>query len=106
MRTSANMYRLSGDDYVAKIRDFPMSYFDMIVIDGSSRMSCFQICKPYLAPGGLLVIDDTDKDSHTQGEIFQIDQLLEYSRDYDVHRFPGWTRGCFFVKETTIAVLR
>lgn len=98
----AEVHHLCGPHYVDKIRDFPPSYFDLISIDGSERLACFEIAHGYLAPNGLLVIDNTDKDRTTKGDLYQIDELLSRKREYVAQRFTGWTPGNFFPQETTV----
>lgn len=35
--------------------------FDLIVVDGRDRVACLDAAKPYLAPGGLIVFDDSGR---------------------------------------------
>jgi hypothetical protein len=65
---SARVYYLTGQDYVNKIREFPAGYFDLISIDGSDRLACFEIAEKYLRPGGILLVDNTDKDRPSKGD--------------------------------------
>lgn len=101
---SARVYYLTGQDYVNKIREFPAGYFDLISIDGSLRLACFEIAEKYLRPGGILLVDNTDKDRPSKGDLYQIDCRLSESTDFEVHRFTGWTHGNFFPQETTICI--
>lgn len=101
---NASVYHLKGHDYVNKIRDFPVAYFDLISIDGSERLHCFDIAQHYLKPGGMLLIDNTDKDRVTRGDLYQIDCRLAELTDFQVHRFTGWAPGNFFSQETTICI--
>lgn len=48
-------------DYVAAIRDFPDASFDAVVVDGRKRVRCVQQSIPKVKPGGLLVLDDTQR---------------------------------------------
>ncbi|MBV9821875.1 MAG: class I SAM-dependent methyltransferase [Actinobacteria bacterium] len=45
-------------DYVAAIDDVPGA-FDLIVIDGRAREACLERARPRLAPGGMIVFDNT-----------------------------------------------
>ncbi len=101
---SAHVYLLSGDTYFRKIEDFPERYFDLIVIDGSQRLACFHIARDRLKIGGTLLVDNTDKDRTTHGDLYEVDRLLESSEFYMVRRFTGWSPGLLFPQETTIAL--
>jgi hypothetical protein len=46
--------------YVAAIDAIP-GYFDLIVIDGRAREACFGIARERLAPGGLILFDNTNR---------------------------------------------
>jgi hypothetical protein len=100
----ARVYNLEGQDYVNKIREFPVGYFDLISIDGSDRLACFEVAQEYLRPGGMLLVDNTDKDRASKGDLYQIDCRLAENAQYKVYRFTGWTHGNFFPQETTIGV--
>jgi len=99
---AAYMYHLRGDAYVNKICEFPLRYFDLISIDGSQRLACFRVAQDRLKVGGTLLIDNTDKDRDTHGDHYQIDQLLDATQNWAIHRFTGWAPGIFFPQETTI----
>jgi len=45
-------------DYVNKIKDFPDTKFDKIIIDGRSRTFCSYIAKDYMHKDSILIIDD------------------------------------------------
>jgi len=103
---SAHLYYLGGRRYVNKITEFPRGYFDLISIDGSERLACFRLVDDYLKPGGMLIIDNTDKDRVNLGDLYEIDCRLKGQARYEVHRFTGWTHGNFFPQETTICMRR
>ena len=101
----AKVVLLEGKAYVEKILDFPPGYFDVISVDGSYRLDCFRLALAHIGPGGLLLIDNTDNDRTTRGDLFVIDRTLEaLGPEWEVHRFPGWGPGNFFAWETTICV--
>lgn len=102
--TRANLIYVKGDEYLRYIHKFDDHFFDLIVIDGNAdRWLCFQHAQPHLKPGGLMVVDDTDKGQVEQGPITRLDQVLASTDQYEVRRFPGWVPGCLWVKETTVA---
>ena len=41
-RKRAQIHLLRDDAYIRKIDSFPDAYFDLIVIDGSNRLKCFE----------------------------------------------------------------
>jgi len=53
---------LSFENYVTTIRQFPLEYFDLILIDGRARPSCIHYSIPHLKSGGFLVVDNTERD--------------------------------------------
>lgn len=53
------------DDYVASIDGVPGD-FDLIVVDGRARNACMRQAIPHLAPGGILLYDNSDRDEYRQ----------------------------------------
>jgi SAM-dependent methyltransferase len=96
----------TGSEYVNAVAAFPDSYFDLISIDGTDRLPCFEIAHRYLKPGGILLIDNTDKNQQNHGVMWQLDVLLEQRTDYEIRRFPGWVHGTWSPIETTICLKR
>ena len=47
--------------YARAILDFPRGYFDLILIDGRSRVACAHHAVPRLKPGGALVLDNSER---------------------------------------------
>ena len=48
--------------YAKTIDRYPEAYFDVIVVDGRARPSCIKHAIPKLKKGGLLVVDDTERE--------------------------------------------
>jgi tRNA A58 N-methylase Trm61 len=48
-------------EYVTKIEDYPDHSFDVVVVDGRARSSCFKHAISKVRTGGLLVFDNTDR---------------------------------------------
>lgn len=59
-------------DYVAAIDDVPGT-FDVVVIDGRAREACLERAVDRLAPGGLIVFDNVDRQRYVDA----IDRSLE-----------------------------
>jgi hypothetical protein len=100
---SAKTYLLKEEAYIKKISDFPDEYFDMIVIDGSQRYRCFLEVGKHLKRSGIMLIDNSDFDRTTYGDLWRIDQDLESRKDsLEIKRFTGWSPGNLFPQETTV----
>ncbi|MGF1578534.1 MAG: methyltransferase domain-containing protein [Gemmataceae bacterium] len=69
---------LSFSDYVTVIDDYPEEYFDLILIDGRARPSCFKHAQSRLKPYGYLVVDNID--------IPYYSTILQFIRAYE---WPG-----------------
>jgi hypothetical protein len=100
----AHVYLLAGADYAGKILEFPRGHFDLISVDGRQRYECCRAALEVLAPGGLLVVDNTDKDRTTGGDLFRADELLRSASGLRLIRFVGWAPGTSAPQETTVCV--
>jgi predicted O-methyltransferase YrrM len=97
----ASIYFEEGEDnYVGKIGEFPLEYFDLIVIDGSHRYSCLMAAWKHLKPCGILLIDNTDMECSKGID----EELSAQPHGAQVFRLPGWCPGNFFPTETTICI--
>ncbi|HWP18060.1 MAG TPA: class I SAM-dependent methyltransferase [Burkholderiaceae bacterium] len=69
------------DDYVRFKSDDPIG-FDLIMVDGRYRSECVLTASSLLRPGGILYLDNTDKDSSGQGGDMRIAEAraLELAR--------------------------
>jgi predicted O-methyltransferase YrrM len=59
--------RSDADDYaeyVAAIEEYPDDAFDVVVVDGRERARCLTAALPKVRPGGLLVVDDVDRERY------------------------------------------
>jgi hypothetical protein len=55
---------LDFSDYVAAIDDADGS-FDLVVVDGRARVACVRAALPRLAPGGLVLLDNADREEYS-----------------------------------------
>lgn len=85
-------------EYVHKIDAFPEAYFDLICIDGSHRVECFDAALPHLKPGSLLLVDNTDEASNLP----IVARLTELFPAANIRRFAGYPPGNFHPTETII----
>lgn len=79
----------SFESYVKTIQQFPDNYFDIILIDGRARTSCFQFALPKVKETGLIIWDNVER-----GE-YHIHQLIENPK-YSVEVIGGPTPGVNF----------
>lgn len=50
--------------YVAAVEDFPDGSFDVVLVDGRERARCVAAALPKVRPGGLLLVDDADRERY------------------------------------------
>jgi len=48
--------------YVSQISTFADGYFDIVLVDGRARTSCMVEAAPKVRPGGMLVLDNADRE--------------------------------------------
>lgn len=63
-------------DYVAVSHQFPDHSFDVISIDGRARCACVAACRSKLKPGGLLILDNSERSDY--GPAFEL--LADWER--------------------------
>lgn len=51
--------------YAAQIDAFPEASFDLVLIDGRARPSCLVHAAPRVRPGGMLILDNSDRAYYT-----------------------------------------
>jgi hypothetical protein len=81
-------------EYVASIDRVP-GEFDLVVVDGRARVACLEAAARRLAPGGMVLFDDTQRPRYRAG----ID-----ASGLHVRRIPGWVPSLPYPRES--AVLR
>jgi hypothetical protein len=77
----AGFEELDFADYVDAMEDVE-GHFDLVVVDGRARNACFHRALTRLAPGGVLVFDNVDRQRYR-------DAIAASPIDLDVE----WTRG-------------
>ena len=55
----AGLEGMGFERYVQSIRAFEDEFFDVVVVDGRSRLACLAAAVPKVRPGGYLILDDT-----------------------------------------------
>lgn len=64
LRSSDNSYR----EYVSVVDTFSEESFDVVLIDGRERMRCLKRSLRVLRPSGLLVLDDSNRESYREAD--------------------------------------
>ena len=52
---------LSFEKYVKAIEDYPVDYFDIVVVDGRARNCCIKYALSHVKKGGYLIVDNSDR---------------------------------------------
>jgi hypothetical protein len=68
--------------YAAQIDDFPDGHFDVVLVDGRARPACIRHAAPKVKPGGVLVLDNADRDYYSA-------RLGDTLRRFAQQRHPG-----------------
>lgn len=54
------------ENYVRSIDQFPDFYFDLVIVDGRARPSCIKHAIPKIKKGGVLLVDNADREYYLQ----------------------------------------
>lgn len=86
----------SFEDYAKSIDEYPAGYFDVILIDGRARPSCFKHAVTKVKEGGFLVLDNAEREYYSN-----IHKSLNnyHWKKYD---FYGPGPYCFYFWQTCI----
>lgn len=81
---------LDGDAYIGAI-DAAEGLFDLIVVDGRRRTECLARAIPHLAPGGILLLDDSGRSRYRNAiENCGLSERRYFGRSYCVP-YPDFT---------------
>jgi len=83
----------SFEQYVNAIH-LTQQRFDLIIIDGRARVACLKHCTQHLKPGGLIVLDNSNRKRYQHA-----------LRTYHVRRLKGWIPSSPWPGETAIITL-
>jgi hypothetical protein len=82
-------------NYAISITDYPENSFDIILIDGRARPSCFMLALARVKTGGIIVWDNTDRQHY-----FPAMRLA--GKNFIMKDFPGSTCCAPFFTRTSI----
>jgi len=85
----------SFESYVKAIDIYPDNHFDVVVIDGRARPSCIKHAVPKIKRGGVLVLDNSDRDYYLKNT----QSLLD---GWSKKTYRGTVRGLLHKEQTTI----
>ena len=54
----------SFERYVRAIDDYPDGHFHVVSVDGRARVACLERALAKIAPGGLLILDNSQRDRY------------------------------------------
>lgn len=70
--------------YTETICDFPDAHFDIVLVDGRARVSCFLCALPKVKPGGHIIVDNLERSTYAR--------VARYRHpDFDRQVLPGPT---------------
>lgn len=78
--------------------EFPDEFFDLILVDGRDRVKCLEASIRILKPGGILMLDDAQRENYNDGKELLADWQLTQSFGPSGHKHTYWwqkPRSCF-----------
>ena len=81
--TDESLSGQSFKDYVTTIDIYEDKYFDLILIDGRSRPSCFVHALPKIKDGGYIVLDNAER------EAYRIVEVVAKSNGMEIEEYWG-----------------
>lgn len=85
--------------YFHRVDSFPDEMFDVVLIDGRDRVECFKHAEPKLKKGGLLMLDNSEREYYS--EIFQLYSdkekydFVQRTPDAEGFNYDNWTTTCW-----------
>ncbi|MFF4687401.1 hypothetical protein [Streptomyces sp. NPDC001307] len=83
--------------YASQIDEFPEEHFDIVLIDGRARPSCIRHATSRLKPGGMLVVDNSDRPNYRRA-LAEVKGYSRMSFRGAVPQLIGWSQTDIFVK--------
>jgi hypothetical protein len=86
--------------YSSYIDSFPNNYFDIVLVDGRSRPACLRHSMPKIKKGGLLVLDNSEREYyHTDIKIEGPEFRLELSSYGALICYDAFTQTNIYLKK-------
>lgn len=79
--------------YIKAINAYPDNFFDVVVVDGREREACLFAALPKVKPGGLLLLDDSQRERYhaTLAEVKKRGWIPKHF-PYGFNRTTMWTK--------------
>lgn len=91
-KVELNCQPLSGA-YAGYILKFPDNHFDLIEIDGRLRADCLGYAVPKLKPGGILIVDNSEREQYQAA----LTGVIWWEHvDFYSGNSEGWTTSVYF----------
>lgn len=84
----------SFDEYVATVSAEPDNSLDLVIIDGRERVRCGLSAAPKVKPGGMLLLDDSDRPQYRR--------LHNALRGWRANHLRGLKTGDWVPRQTTV----
>ncbi|MFA6463630.1 MAG: SAM-dependent methyltransferase [Candidatus Paceibacterota bacterium] len=99
------LYKKEKNDYVSSITKFNKK-FDLIIIDANYRIECCSVAKDYLNDGGIIILDNSDRDNDSAIYLRNIPNLIEvnFSGFGPINGYT-WTTSLFFSRNYNIQMI-
>lgn len=92
---SSNSKEHSFYKYASIIDQFENDYFDVILVDGRARPSCIMHAVKKIKPGGLLILDNSDRD-------YYLSKTPRYLKNFQKEVYSGAVPLVPVFSETTV----
>jgi predicted O-methyltransferase YrrM len=92
LKVDLNYIQLTSG-YADFILKYPDDHFDLIEIDGRQRAACTQNALPKLKPGGILIVDNSEREQYQESlaTVRRWEHVDFYSGNSE-----GWTTSVYF----------
>lgn len=96
---TAGIYGLYDRPYNSKVSYFPDNAFDVIMIDGRDRVECIKSSISKLKPGGILILDNSERETYAEGIALMSDwkksEFVQEQPDKYGFGYEGWKTTVF-----------
>lgn len=81
--------------YASQIDKYPDQHFDLVIVDGRARPSCLMHGVPKVKVGGMLVLDNADRD-------YYLARTHPFLKEFAPYRFRGMAPGSAVYTQTNV----
>ena len=84
---------LSLKEYVNFIKEYGNKFFDIVLISGRARASCIRAAVPKVKPGGLLILNDSERYEYQDAIELFLKKYPHQEFSEDIRKTGIWTIG-------------